>query len=318
MLDVSVVVPFYNRSFFLERLLDSVLNQTRKPKKIYLVDNGSFDDEISKLSLIMNKEKFRSIDIVFTSTVDKGNANYARNLGYILSDTQYVAFLDSDDWWEPNHLKDSIECLVRSNKSSVYSRAIIHTKDDSHVNYSVDVNNFNNPFDLLLSKAGYLATTPSFVVDKTLVNETVLWDTKLKRHQDFDYFSSIFYKGGGWCYCDKANVNVDWDDGGADKSNIDLNSLVVFYEKWEPLIPSSIKKYYLKNVYMSTYRWKSDDKYKKYYRDKIKENSGFGAFRNILYVHGYIHGYMSLVNLVDYLKLRVFIRKILKKLTHFF
>ena len=313
MLDVSVVVPFYNRSFFLERLLDSILNQTRKPRKIYLVDNGSSDDEASKLSLIINKEKFKSMNIVYTSTVDKGNANYARNLGYILSDTKYVAFLDSDDWWQKYHLETSINILSESNKSGVYSGAIVHMQDNQYTKKSIDVNIFNNPFELILSPVGYLAQTSSYVVDKENIGNNVLWDEHLKRHQDFDYFASVFYNTDGWCYCTEANVNVDWDNGGTNKREIDITSLINFYEKWESKIPNKISKTYLLHMLRFSYKNNAPINIKNYYRNKILSNDFYNDYLYVLKSKKIsIYSYLTITNTLDFFNLKNTIRKWLK------
>src|SRR5699024_10882054 len=127
----------------------------------------------------------------FLSTINRGNANFARNLGYDLSETKYVAFLDSDDWWEKEHLTKSIESLEYSGKAAVYSGAIIHSNNSTNFSNTVDIDNFNDPFSLVLN--GYFAQTSSYVLNKDLIKNIVVWDTALNRHQDFDYFASIFY-----------------------------------------------------------------------------------------------------------------------------
>lgn len=302
---VSVVVPFYNRSRFLSRLLNSLLSQSLAPQAVYIVDNGSNEAEIyASLDIICNT-KYTTLNIVYVSTIDKGNANYARNLGYILSDTKYVAFLDSDDWWESNHLKDSIEFLVNSDKSAVYSGAIIHTKNSHYINHSIDVNYFDNPFGLILSNLGYLATAPSFVVDKSLVSNCVFWDVNLKRHQDFDYFASIFYNGGGWCYCPRANVNVDWDEGGMNKKEVDFNSLILFFKKWEEKIPVEIKKNYLLNMLRFSYKVSADKSVLNFYREKyLSLNTTKNNYTIFISSAPLLCLYKFTVALLDFLKVK--------------
>lgn len=312
-LSVSVVVPFYNRSGFLKRLLDSVAVQTLPADKVYIIDNGSSLEETLKAWEIITDHIIYD-KCVFTSSIGKGNANYARNLGYELADTKHVAFLDSDDWWEPEHLKDSIDCLVKSDKDAVYSGARIHTEYGCHINKSRDVNVYENPFKLILSSLGYIAQTSSYVIDKKKINENVLWDEDLKRHQDFDYFASIFYNSNGWCYCSKINTNIDWDKGGTG-INIDFNSLVIFYEKWKFKIPKEIKKSYLRDKYIIAYKYKADKTYKNYYREEIKVTYNIVKFKSIRYrYHVYlnIHGHMLIVDILDSLKLKKTIKNILR------
>ena len=241
---VAVVIPFYNRSQFLQRLLDSIAIQTLPVAKVYIIDNGSSLEETVKAWRIISSHQLRS-KCLFTSSLGKGNANYARNLGYQLAETKYVAFLDSDDWWEKQHLAQSAHCLQRSSKAAVYSGSVIHYKNSVLSNKSIDIAHFNDPFSFIMSPEGHIAQTSSYVVNKQLLQDSVLWSEQLKRHQDLDYFAEIYYNSLGWCYLPQANVNMDKIEGGVDINKIDYASMIQFYHKWNPLFPKAVRKYYL-------------------------------------------------------------------------
>lgn len=311
-LDVSVVVPFYNRSKFLKRLLDSIASQTLPADKVYIIDNGSSLEETLKAWEIISTHKLVS-KCLFTSSVDTGNANFARNLGYELAQTQYVAFLDSDDWWEKEHLSTSLNHLRKSNKVAVYSGAIFHTTDGEFRKKSIDVNQFDNPFDLILSSAGYMAVTPSYIVDRQLVNKDVMWDTKLKRHQDFDYFANIFYSTSGWCYSSEVNVNVDWKDGGTKPSNVDYESLIRFYKKWHSKIPSDLKKNYLISRLYFASRHNASTQFINFYRSELKAHNFFNdPFCKMKTNTIYVKGYNSTVYFLNKTGMKTPIRKVYK------
>ena len=271
---VSVVVPFYNRSKFLKRLLDSIAIQNLPATIVYIIDNGSTLEDTLKAWEIIRSHNL--VDkCVFTSSIGKGNANFARNLGYELAETKYVAFLDSDDWWEKNHLHHSISCLKSTNKAAVYSIAIIHTQFGSNISRTADIKDYNNPFSLILSSHGYIAQTSSYIVDKTKVSNTALWDEQLKRHQDFDYFSSIFYKTSGWVYYPKVTTNIDWHTGGTNISDLDFTSFLIFYNKWKDIIPMPIKKQYLKRMLYLAYQSGANKTIKSFYSDEIRRYKFF-------------------------------------------
>ena len=309
---VSVVVPFFNRSEFLERLLDGVLNQTVLSECIFIVDNGSKYEDILNLSSIIALDKFKMLNLILVSTMKKGNANYARNLGYELAQTKYVAFLDSDDWWTEKHLENSISSLKITNKVAVYSGAIVHTKNRVFENSSIDVKRFNNPFDLILSSKGYLAQTSSYIVDKQAIGEKVIWDNNFKRHQDFDYFSSIFYKTSGWCYSPYVNVHIDWDTGGANKKEIDFYSIIFFYNKWRLSIPKHIKKTYLLGMLRMSYRYSSPSFFKKYFLDQIVNNSYFDSvFYKVKTKMVSIRLYYLIIDALDFFNLKSFLKRVI-------
>ena len=100
---VSVVIPSFNRINLLERAVNSVIQQTKDPYEIIVVDDGS-DDRSSE----MVKQKFGSV-ILFRQK-NRG-VSAARNKGIEISKGDWIALLDSDDEWKPNKLEKQINAL---------------------------------------------------------------------------------------------------------------------------------------------------------------------------------------------------------------
>lgn len=311
-LSVSVVVPFYNRARFLKRLLDSVAAQTFPAAKVYIIDNGSSLEETLNAWDIIKAHTL--VDrCVFTSSIGRGNANYARNLGYELATTKYVAFLDSDDWWESEHLSKAVELLINNKSVATYSGARVHTPNGIILNNSKDIKLFDNPFSLIMSPENYLAQTSSYVVDKSKVGTTVLWDQSLKRHQDYDYFAMIYYNTPGWCYNPNITSNIDWNDGGH-KSMIDFYSLINFFEKWESVIPYSIKKFYLLMMLNQSFIYNTDHTIKQYYKNKIINESFFNSkLYRIKTNNIYLDFRTKTIKVLDILQIKHSLKKLLKK-----
>ena len=99
---VDVIIPLYNGAKWIRETLDSALGQSYKPNKIIVVDDGSTD---GSKDLIYNRE-----DILLLQNPAKGVAS-SRNFGFEHSTADFVAFLDQDDIWHPDHLKLLIEKL---------------------------------------------------------------------------------------------------------------------------------------------------------------------------------------------------------------
>jgi len=100
MLDlVSVVIPTYNRSEELKRALKSVLSQTYKIFEVIVVDNNSTDDTDTMLESL-NDQRIRLLKIN-----NNGIIAASRNLGINASSGEWIALLDSDDWWCSNKLE---------------------------------------------------------------------------------------------------------------------------------------------------------------------------------------------------------------------
>lgn len=105
-LDVSVVMPAYNRAAFIARSLDSLL-QRRRPREIIVIDDASADDSAEQARLWGQRQGF---PVIVERLARNGGAAAARNRGMELASSKYIAFLDSDD----EHLPGTLERLVRA------------------------------------------------------------------------------------------------------------------------------------------------------------------------------------------------------------
>lgn len=104
----SIVIPFFNREKFLEKAVQSVIDQTYKEWELILVNDGSTDD-----SLIIAKSFDDSRIKVVSYSLNQGNA-FARNSGWKASKYSWVAYLDSDDWYEKDYL-EKLALEIRNN-----------------------------------------------------------------------------------------------------------------------------------------------------------------------------------------------------------
>lgn len=270
-LDVTVVVPFYNRSYFTDRLLRSVFDQNHLPEEILLIDNGSNFEECLKCATVLFRYLGLGVEINFFSTLKKGNANYARQLGFDLAKTKYIAYLDSDDWWESEHLTVAIKTLKKTNKIAYYCGANIH-RGHVEVRNACGLEDSTSVFDFLLIDKK-IAQTSSYVVVKDKVsNNKIIWDQRLKRNQDYDYFLSIHTIANGWCFSERALTNIDWNYGGAG-SEIDFKSMIRFVNKWHDLMSKDILLKYLSSSLIELVARKANVKYIKYYACRINRLS---------------------------------------------
>ena len=118
MLRVSVVIPTYNREKFIVDCVQSVRAQSLLACEIIVVDDGSIDETYQNLkelgfgSRTSAKQKLRYI------YQENRGVSAARNLGIKEAKSEYIALLDSDDFWLPTKLERQINNL-RRNKAHV-------------------------------------------------------------------------------------------------------------------------------------------------------------------------------------------------------
>lgn len=108
---ISVIVPVYNTAEYLPECIESLLNQTRIPDEIILVDDGSIDDSAE----ICNRydENYSFIRAIHKKN---GGLGFARNTGMNAASGDYICFLDSDDRLE----NDCLEKLANYSESGEY------------------------------------------------------------------------------------------------------------------------------------------------------------------------------------------------------
>ncbi|MDQ8021337.1 MAG: glycosyltransferase family A protein [Moraxellaceae bacterium] len=107
---IDVVIPAYNASAFIERTLESVLQQTLAPASIIVVDDGSADDTARLARRFADSHPEQKI--VLLSQSNKGISG-ARNAGLRVATSEFVALLDADDLWEPRKLERQAALFMR-------------------------------------------------------------------------------------------------------------------------------------------------------------------------------------------------------------
>ncbi|HEV7993967.1 MAG TPA: glycosyltransferase [Gemmatimonadaceae bacterium] len=115
MTTISVIIPCYNAAPFLDEAITSVRMQTRPPDEIIVVDDCSTDDShaIALSHGVMVKR----------TPVNTGGCG-ARNLGLSVARGEMVAWLDADDFWEPEHL-ETVVSLLETHEDAVLAFGLV-------------------------------------------------------------------------------------------------------------------------------------------------------------------------------------------------
>jgi glycosyltransferase involved in cell wall biosynthesis len=184
-LNVSVVIPCFNRKKTLSRSIDSVVNQTYKPSEIIIVDDGSTD---GTRDFILNS--YPNIKYFFQP---KKGVSSARNKGIRESSSDWVAFLDSDDEWLPQKLEKQINQLGK------YSEIFISHTNEIWIRNGVRVNQMKKHqkyggyiFDKCLD---ICRISPSSVlIHKRVLKDVGVFDEALQVCEDYDLWLRITSK----------------------------------------------------------------------------------------------------------------------------
>lgn len=174
---ISVVVPIYKVEKYLNRCIDSILNQSFKDFDLILVDDGS-PDNCGKICDEYAKRDSR-IHVIHKKN---GGLSDARNFGidwaFENSDSEWITFIDSDDWIHTDYLNMLLRAVNKYGNSVGICEFIRTT--DTLVDCELSDNDIKN-----------YSTSEYFI--KNVINSTTAWG-KLYRKSDFDKLRYPFGK----------------------------------------------------------------------------------------------------------------------------
>ena len=117
---VDIILPTYNCEKYIEETIDSIISQSFENWKLIIIDDKSTD---STLNLINKYLIDRRISLKKLKK-NKG-PGFCRNLALRYSNSKYVAFIDSDDIWKKDKLKNQIEFMKKTDSDFTYTNFVI-------------------------------------------------------------------------------------------------------------------------------------------------------------------------------------------------
>jgi glycosyltransferase involved in cell wall biosynthesis len=216
----SVIIPYYNKSAYIIRCIDSVLRQAFAAYEIIVVDDGSTDNGIELIS-----EKYGQLITIYSQKNQGVSA--ARNAGISQAKYDYVALLDADDTWHPQYL-ESVNWVIRKEKEvKIIGSHYARSNDFFDVNYeSPKYFKFSNYFKEAIRNTYF--TSSSSVIQKKFFDENNGFNTNLQKGEDHDVWFRVIQSGGNSFYITNTLVYYsDEDSNQATKSKIALENHLV-------------------------------------------------------------------------------------------
>ena len=114
---ISIIIPFYKKKLFIKKTIDSVALQTYKNYEVILVYDDPDKSDLAYVKKNLKKIKKKKI------IINKKNigAGFSRNKGIEKSKGKFIAFLDADDIWHKNKLKEQIKFMQRKKVNFSYT-----------------------------------------------------------------------------------------------------------------------------------------------------------------------------------------------------
>lgn len=206
----SVIIPLYNKEDYVERCLKTVANQSFKDYEVVIVDDGSTDASFDVVSSFI--ERHNLTDNFRIVKKPNGGVSSARNFGCKISRGSFLAFIDADDEWDPDFLKN-VYWLYKKNKScKVYATGYKIPGSRNSANEYIAVGDY-----FQLSYLGCLNfCASSFCLDKKVFEELGGYDESLMVSEDLD----LYYRAAvltNFCFISKPLATYNQDVAHTDR-----------------------------------------------------------------------------------------------------
>jgi glycosyltransferase involved in cell wall biosynthesis len=181
---VSAVITTFNRKFFLEQAINSVLSQSFSDYELIVLYNDSTDgtEEFLKKLNHNNKIKYLKHQNI--------NISQQRNLAVSLARGKYIAFLDDDDIWLKDKLENQVSTFNKSDKSValVYSGFCFYDDQGKVWGHSKPSKKNNYFMDLLWEKSHFSGSASNPMLRLSAVKSSGLYDEKIRCGEDWELY----------------------------------------------------------------------------------------------------------------------------------
>lgn len=179
---VSVIIPTKDRPEMLVHAVQSVLAQTFPDVEIIVVNDGGTD-----VQEVLDRINSKS-NIAYLRQDRNQERSAARNTGIGVARGKYIAYLDDDDMYYPNHVQTLVEFLENSEYKVAYTDAVMAEQQKQNGQY-VTINRsvpYSFDFDNDKILVGNFIPMLCLMHEKSCLDETGLFDVNLNTHEDWD------------------------------------------------------------------------------------------------------------------------------------
>ncbi|WP_298764374.1 glycosyltransferase [uncultured Polaribacter sp.] len=188
---VSVIIPTFNRSKYLEEAILSVVNQTYEDIEILVIDDGSKENYAENIC--------RKYNNCFYYHKNNGGLSSARNYGISKAKGKYIAFLDDDDVWKKNKLE--VQCKILDKDTDiacVHSSAIVINekgKVTGKVIGASEAKAYKRSGNVFWNALGvWVVKSPTPLIRRKVFTRDLLFDETIKIGEDLDFYQRMFYR----------------------------------------------------------------------------------------------------------------------------
>ncbi len=180
---ISVVIPAYNRARYLDTAAATVLAQTWSDLELIIIDDGSQDNTPDVCGRLCEYDS----RVRYIRHENKG-LPAARNTGIRAATGEFIALLDSDDFWAPTKLAKQLDLFARDQTLGVVYCDWASIDQSGHVSQGVNPPDFSLPslYEALLFDNVVHGSASAVLIRATCFDQVGLFDESLRANEDWD------------------------------------------------------------------------------------------------------------------------------------
>ncbi|MEC7286758.1 MAG: glycosyltransferase family 2 protein [Bacteroidota bacterium] len=188
----SIIIPVFNKEKYINETILSVLNQTYDNYEIIIINDASTDNSLKIIEEVISDKA------VIINNKNNLGLSASRNIGFEASSYKYIAFLDGDDVWDKNFLKEINELIINFPKESIFGTYYKENYDGKILYPKINIKEkllgtkfvVKNFFEANLRR---LIITQSCLVFKKNIFDTVgLYNPEITFAEDIDFYIRCF------------------------------------------------------------------------------------------------------------------------------
>ncbi len=189
----SIIIPIYNKEDYIDKCIDSIINQTFSNFEVVIINDGSTDNSSNKLNDITDS-RFKVISI------SNGGVSNARNIGISESTGQYIIFIDADDYIATEYLSTihqalqqyQVDLLIFGLSKVFENNNIVKLipHKTGHISHQEFIDSYMSEFERLDGIYGFVCNKA--IKRSLIVDHKLSFNTLIKQAEDLDFWLSIY------------------------------------------------------------------------------------------------------------------------------
>lgn len=290
---VSIILPNYNCENYLEKRMNSLLNQEFKDFEIIILDDFSNDKSIEIIEKYLSYPNIK----LYKNNSNSGSPFKQWYKGFMEAKGEIIWFAEADDYCKPDFLKKLLSCFINKNVALAYCDSyIINEKDDLIGDYSnyyekLDINHWKNSYQVSsvqeinygLGVKNTIPNASAVLIRKNCITNEIFEETfRFKFAGDWFFYTQVIKEYSIAFYSEKLNYHRKHEQTVSSKFNTDSFSIQLLLKETELVHKSIIDNYIIFSDFLN--KWKyyiSEQIHAVYPKASLDEFDGFYSYKLI-------------------------------------